>query len=164
MQVSMIVAMARNRVIGLENRLPWHLPADLKHFRAITLGKPVIMGRRTYESIGRPLPGRLNIVVSRGQPALPEGVLLAPSVEAAVAIAQSQGAAEAMIIGGDQIYQLGLPLAVRLYLTLVDAEVAGDAWFPDWQAAGQWREVAREAHAVDEQHAYPYAFVTLEKV
>ncbi|WP_171011823.1 dihydrofolate reductase [Pseudomonas sp. 2FE] len=138
----LIAALAENRVIGRDNQLPWHLPADLKHFKALTLGKPIIMGRKTWDSLGRPLSGRLNLVVSR-QPGLQlEGAEVFASLEAALeraeAWARAEDAEELMLIGGAQLYELGLAMADRLYLTRVALSPEGDAWFPqvaeaDWQ-------------------------------
>ena len=163
--VALIVAMANNRVIGRNNALPWHLSEDLKYFKRVTLGKPVIMGRKTFESIGRPLPGRANIVVSRSG-FVAENVRVVTSLDEALQLADSiatiDGAEEVMVIGGAELYAHALPLAQRLYLTLVDAEVAGDAWFPDFDEAA-WREVAREDHAPIEPNPYPYSFRILEK-
>lgn len=133
--LSLIAALAHNRVIGRDNQLPWHLPADLKHFKAMTLGKPIIMGRKTWDSLGRPLPGRLNLVVSR-QPGLQlEGAEVFDSLEAAIARAdewaRQEEADELMLIGGAQLYAQGLALAERLYLTRVGLEPEGDAFFPE---------------------------------
>lgn len=133
MRISIIAAAARNNVIGRSNQLPWHLPEDLRYFKQVTLGKPVIMGRKTFESIGRPLPGRLNLVVTRQRDWQAEGVLVAPSLEAAIQAAQtasSESVEELMIIGGAEIYGAAMPLASRIYLTRVDIEVEGDAVFP----------------------------------
>ncbi|WP_372866540.1 dihydrofolate reductase [Pseudomonas sp.] len=145
----LIAALAQNRVIGRDNQLPWHLPADLKHFKALTLGKPIIMGRKTWDSLGRPLPGRLNLVVSR-QPSLQfEGAEVFASLEAAIVRAEQwareQGVDELMLIGGAQLYQQALPLAARLYLTRVDISPEGDAWFPEFDAA--WQRTAAETFA-----------------
>lgn len=154
-----MVAVARNGVIGRDNDLPWRLPDDLKRFKAITLGKPVVMGRKTFESIGRPLPGRENRVVSR-QPGLGvEGCRVFAKLQDALAGPEE----EVMVIGGAQIYAEALPLAQRLFLTEVDAEVEGDARFPDLDPAA-WREVGREEHAADERHAYAFRFRVLERV
>jgi dihydrofolate reductase len=146
MQVAMIVACDRNRAIGKNNAMPWHLPADLQYFKRITLGKPIIMGRKTFESIGRPLPGRLNIVISRRPdwPA-PEGVASATSIAGALALAREQAESdEVMVIGGEQIYRLVLPEADRIYKTEIDTEVAGaDAFFPELPQK-DWREVSRQ--------------------
>lgn len=141
MQVALIVAAARNGVIGRDNQLPWRLPEDLKHFKAVTMGKPVIMGRKTHESIGRPLPGRLNVVISR-RPRESDTPDLhwVDSLEAALALVRREqpDAGEAMVMGGEQIYRRALPLADRVYLTRVALEVEGDAHFPEL-APQQWR-------------------------
>jgi dihydrofolate reductase len=160
MKLSLIAAMADNRVIGHENRLPWHLPADLQHFKAITLGKPVLMGRKTWESLGRPLPGRTNIVITRDAGYIAEGCVVAHSLEEAVRAAGE--AAEIMVIGGAQLYRQALPLADTIYLTLVHAEFQGDTRFPDWQPK-EWRETARIDHAADDRNPHAYSFITLER-
>lgn len=161
MKLSLIFAMDRNRLIGRGNQLPWHLPADLKHFKAVTMGKPIIMGRLTYESIGKPLPGRRNIVVSRDAGYSAPGCEVVTSPEAALqAVAHVD---EAMVIGGANLYRQMLPHADRLYITFIDAEFEGDAWFPEWNA-DEWREVRRDAHRPDERNTVPYAFVVLERV
>ena len=156
----MIAAMAHNRVIGSDNQMPWHLPADLKHFKAVTLGKPVIMGRKTFESIGRPLPGRLNIVISRSGFSA-EGVTVVATPEQAIAAAGAVD--EVMIIGGGVIYDLFLAKATRLYLTFIELEVAGDTQFPDYGQVAKWSEIESECHQADEKNPYNYRFVTLEK-
>ena len=143
MKLSMIVATAQNRVIGRDNALPWYLPNDLKYFKQTTLGKPVIMGRKTYESIGKPLPGRTNIVITRQTDYLPEGVKVVHSVAEARDLAESvcliDGQEEAMIMGGAEIYTLALPDADRLYLTEVHADVDGDAYFPEYDKT-EWQD------------------------
>lgn len=167
MQVAMIAAMSANRVIGVDNDLPWRLSSDLKYFKATTMGKPIIMGRKTYESVGKPLPGRPNIVVSRSWQA-PEGVYSVTSIEAALELAKSliaeQGLEtdEIMVTGGAQIYQLALPLADKIYLTEVDCEVSGDALFPELNN-DEWQPTSREEHSADEKNQYPFAFVVYEK-
>lgn len=158
----MIVAMAENRVIGLDNDMPWHLPADLQHFKKTTLGKPVIMGRKTYDSIGRALPGRLNIVVSRDVDLVIDGVTCVSTVEQAIAAAN--GVDEVMIIGGATIYEHFLAAANRLYLTFIDLKTEGDTHFPDYLAQGKWQQVHAEHHAADEKNAYDLEFVTLDRV
>jgi len=161
MTVSLIVAMAENRAIGVANDLPWYLPADLKYFKATTLGKPIIMGRKTFDSIGRALPGRQNIVVTRNQKWAHEKVDVVPSLEAAIAAAGEAG--EVMITGGAQIYAEALAqgLVDRMYITEVALTLEGDAHFPDFDVSG-WCEVSREAHpAVGEQPAY--SFVVYER-
>ena len=167
MRKAMIVAMAKNRVIGRKNQLPWHLPEDLKYFKRVTMGKPIVMGRKTYESIGRPLPGRLNVVLTRDAKWQTEGVVSAQTIDAAfsvaIAEAKSKEKDEVMVIGGDQVYALCLPLVDRLYVTQVHAEVDGDAYFPevDW---GQWQQVSSEAHQASDNNPYDYSFVVYDRV
>jgi dihydrofolate reductase len=160
MLLSLIAAMDRNRLIGNEGRLPWHLPADLAHFKRVTLGKPVLMGRRTFESIGRPLPGRHNIVVTTVPSFRALGCTVVHSVEEGIAAAGIAG--ELMVIGGAAIYAQCLPRADRMYLTLVDAPFEGDVFFPAYDP-GEWREVERQDFAGDERNPYRYSFVTLER-
>lgn len=165
MKLSMIVAVAENGVIGRNNALPWYLPNDLKYFKQTTMGKPVIMGRKTYESIGKPLPGRTNIVITRQADYQPEGVKVVNSVEAARELAESvcliDGQEEAMIMGGAEIYTLALPHTDRLYLTEVHADVEGDAFFPEYDKS-LWQEVAREDFAAEGPNPYNYSFVVFE--
>jgi len=157
--ISLIAAMARNRVIGRDNAMPWHLPADLAHFKRVTLGKTVIMGRHTFESIGRSLPERQNIIVSRQEGYRAEGCMVVNSIDAALKAADSD---EVMIIGGGQLYADMLHRADRLYLTLIDAELDGDTYFPDYEVY-DWREIEHETHGPDEKNAHGYTFVTLER-
>ncbi|MFB6354677.1 MAG: dihydrofolate reductase [Halobacteriales archaeon] len=149
MEVALIAAVAENGVIGADGTMPWELPADLRRFKATTMGHPVIVGRRTFEAIadrlGGPLPGRTNIVLSRGDPDLPEGVVLAGSVEAALEAAKATGAATAYVAGGGAVYEQFLPRADRLVLTEVDAAPEGDTRFPEWDREA-WTEVEREGH------------------
>ena len=165
MKLSLIVALAENRVIGVNNSLPWYLPNDLKYFKAVTMGKPIIMGRKTYESIGKPLPGRTNIVISRDPNFNADGCKCVDSLETAIELAEQitliDGQDEAVVIGGEQIYRLALPLAQRLYLTRVAAEVTGDAWFPQIDETA-WHEVVREDHSAEGPNPYDYSFVVLE--
>ena len=161
MKLSLIVAMADNHVIGHNNRLPWHLPADLKHFRAITLGKPVLMGRKTWESIGRPLPGRTNIVITRNADYLAADCVVVHSLDEALRAAGSAG--EVMVIGGAELYRQALPQADTLYLTLVHGEFEGDTRFPDWRP-DDWRETARIDHGPDDRNPHAYSFITLERI
>jgi dihydrofolate reductase len=158
--ISLIAAMARNRVIGRDNAMPWHLPADLAHFKRVTLGKTIIMGRHTFESIGRALPGRKNIIISRQEGYRAEDCIVVNSVDAALDAADSD---EVMIIGGGQLYADMLHRADRLYLTLIDAELDGDTYFPDYEVY-DWREIERETYGPDEKNTYAYAFVTLERI
>ena len=159
--IAIIVAAAENGAIGSDNRLPWHLPDDLKRFKALSLGKPIVMGRRTFDSIGRPLPGRTNIVVSRQAGLAIEGVLVVQSLDAALAAAGS--VPEIVVIGGAEIFRQVLPRTDTIHLTRVHAPVAGDVFFPELDPA-QWREAAVEHHAADERHQYAFSFVTLQRI
>ena len=160
--LSLIAALDRHRAIGKGNALPWHLPADLKRFKALTLGKPILMGRKTAESIGRPLPGRRNLVLSRSTQAPFDGTEVVASIDAALALAGEAG--ELCVIGGGEVYALCLPRATHLHLTHVDTIVDGaDAFFPAFDAAA-WRIASREAHAADERHAFAFEFVDYVRV
>ena len=159
--ISIISAMSENRVIGRDNRLPWHLPADLARFKRLTLNKPIVMGRRTWESLPGLLPQRTHIVVTHDRSYRAEGCMLAGSPEEAVAAAGD--VQEIMVVGGAVLYRDMLPLARRMYLTRVAAVVEGDAFFPDWDAAC-WREFAREERQRDERNRYDLTFLTLERV
>jgi dihydrofolate reductase len=159
--ISLIAAMNDNRVIGVENRLPWHLPADLKYFKTVTMGKPVLMGRKTYESIGRPLPGRTNIIVTRDKDFSAAGCTVVHSIEEALDTTAEYD--EVMVIGGASFYRQMLPLAHRLYITLVhDNRIEGDAHFPDIDPA-QWTMVQRDDHDADEHNPLPYSFVVYKR-
>ncbi|MES9861570.1 MAG: type 3 dihydrofolate reductase [Candidatus Thiodiazotropha sp. LLP2] len=159
--ISLIAAMARNGVIGHENRLPWHLPADLQHFKSLTLGKPILMGRNTWESLPGVLPGRRHIVVTRNPDYQAPGGEVVHSVDEALAAVS--GEPEIMIVGGSHFYSEMMPRADRIYLTKVDADVEGDVYFPeiDWS---EWREETREEHAADEKNIYSYSFVKLVRI
>ncbi|OBT16765.1 diacylglycerol kinase [Vibrio sp. UCD-FRSSP16_10] len=159
MIISMIAAMANNRVIGKDNQMPWHLPADFIWFKKCTMGKPVIMGRKTYESIGRPLPGRHNLVISRDANLSIEGVTTVTSIESALALVSDEQ--EVMIIGGGSIYERCLSLADKLYLTHIDLEVDGDTQFPDW--GEDWTQTHSEHYSADEKNAYSMEFIVLDK-
>ncbi len=159
--ISIISAMARNRVIGHENRLPWHLPADLAHFKAVTMGKPMVMGRKTWESLPGLLPGRPHIVVSRNRGYRAEGATVVHSLEEAIDAAGQVD--ELMIVGGANLYAQALSLARRMYLTLIDVEVEGDARFPAFDM-DEWRETAREGYQADQRNPHDYQFITLEKL
>jgi len=160
-RIAFVVAHDRGRVIGKGGALPWRLPDDLKHVRALTVGKPLIMGRRTYESIGRPLPDRTNIVLTRDPAFHADGVRIARTPEEALAIAGD--VPETIVFGGADVFRHFLPLADRIYLTEVDADVGGDTFFPALDRA-EWRELETEDHAADAKHPYPFRFVTLERV
>lgn len=154
--LSMIVAHADNRIIGKDNDMPWHLPADLAYFKKTTLGKPVIMGRKTYDSIGRPLPGRQNIVISRDESLNIDGVEVVQSVEQALAVAS--GVDEIMVIGGGAIYAHCMPKADKLYITHIDAKIDGDTQFPDYDLENEWQMLASETRQADEKNAYVLYF------
>ncbi len=161
MTVSLIWAMADNRVIGIENRLPWKLPADMQWFRRQTMGKPIVMGRLTFESFGaKPLPGRRNLIISRNPGYRAEGAEVFESLEAALAATAEDE--EVMVIGGASLYAQALPHADRLYMSLVHTEVEGDAHFPDFDR-DQWLEVERTDCDADEKNPYPYSFVILQR-
>jgi len=157
--------MARNRVIGRNGDLPWQLPADLRHFKSVTMGKPIIMGRKTFESIGRPLPGRKNIVVTRRANFISDGVLISNNLTAAIAlgkaIASEDNVDEIMVIGGGEIYAKALSDADRLYLTEVHADIDGDTFFPALDR-GLWREKSRNSHAADGDKP-GFDFILLER-
>jgi dihydrofolate reductase len=169
MKIALVVAVAQNRVIGKDNALPWHLPEDLKFFKRVTLHKPVIMGRKTYDSIGKPLVDRVNLVITRNADCRPPGVIVVDSLESALERSAEwlrlQGApedSEVSIIGGAQIFERSLAIADRLYFTEVQAEVEGDIFFPEFDR-NAWVEVSREDHAACALNPYPYSFVVLER-
>ena len=159
MIISLIAALATDRVIGMENAMPWHLPGDLAWFKRNTLNKPVIMGRKTFESIGRPLPGRLNIVIS-SKPGEHEGVTWVTSVDAALAAAGEVD--EVMVMGGGRVYEQLLPKANRLYLTHIDAEVEGDTHFPDYEP-DDWESTFSEFHDADDKNSHSFCFEILDR-
>lgn len=159
-QLALIAALARNRVIGRDNRLPWRLPADLRFFKQTTMGKPLLMGRRTWESIGRPLPGRRMMVLSRDPNYQAPGCTVARSLDEALDVAGA--VPEIMVIGGASLYEQTLPLAEHLYLTRVEADLPGDTWFPEWNE-WDWRLVWEAAHPADTEHAWPYRFQRWER-
>lgn len=168
MHISLIAAMANDRVIGKQGDMPWHLPGELQYFKSLTMGKPIVMGRKTFESIGRPLPGRYNIVISRNAGDLPQEVTVVDSPAAAIAAAMAEAERngqtlnEIMIIGGGQIYQAFLPLATRLYLTHIDLEVDGDTWFPEYHPE-QWQRTLLREQAVDAENTLAYHGYLYEK-
>jgi dihydrofolate reductase len=162
MKISLIAAADEENGIGLNGLLPWRLPDDLKRFKQLTLGHHLIMGRKTYQSIGKPLPGRTTIVVTRQSEYQPEGVLTAPGVKAALELARSRGESEAFVCGGGEIYHQMLPLAERVCLTRVHARLAADVRFPEL-AATDWQLIESIAHPADERHPYPFTFLTYQK-
>lgn len=165
-RLAVIVAAAENGVIGAANDLPWYLPEDLRYFKRVTMGKPIVMGRKTFESIGRALPGRANIVITANRDYRPEGVIVVASIEAALVQAESAAVAagvdEVLVIGGAQIYQQALDRADRLYLTRVHATVEGDAYLPEisWE---NWVEHSREWHAAIGENSYDYSFIVYDR-
>jgi len=165
MVVAFIVAVSDNNAIGRRNTLPWYMPEDLKFFKRTTIGKPVIMGRKTFESLGKPLPGRLNIVLSgNAGVALPEGVLLYNDINAAIERMKQEGTEEGFIIGGGKVFETTMPIADRMYITRVHCEVPdADAFFPDIDHT-HWKLAWEEKHAADEQNKYAYDFQKYERI
>ncbi len=166
MRLSMIWAMAENHTIGRNNKLPWHLPNDLKYFKQLTTGKPVIMGRKTYDSIGKPLPNRVNIVITRDSEFSVEGIKAVHSLDEALDLAEAEclisGSEEVIVMGGEQIYNLCLPKADRLYVTFVHADIEGDAHFPklNWD---DFAEIGRESYQADGPNPYDYSFAVFDR-
>jgi dihydrofolate reductase len=160
-ELAIIVATDEQGLIGKNNDLPWKLSADLQYFRRVTMGKPLIMGRNTHESIGRPLPGRQNIIVTKNPDYKVDGCTVVHSTKEAFQACSD--AEEAMVMGGASLYEQLLPQAEKLYLTLVHASLEGDTWFPDWNKA-DWREVNSEYHHADDKNDYPYSFIVYERV
>lgn len=166
MEISLIWAMTTNRVIGRDNDLPWHLPREMRHFMTTTRGHPVIMGRRTFESMDRPLPRRTNIVVTRQQDYRAEGATVVPDLDTALAVARQQcradGVDETFVIGGAELYRAAWPVATRLYVTEIEAELEGDTYFPELDFS-PWRPVHQEHFPADEAHAYPFTIRVFER-
>jgi len=161
-EITLVAAVADNGVIGAEGKMPWHLPADLAHFKAVTMGKPVLMGRLTWTSIGKPLPGRDNLVLSRNPAWRAEGARRVASLDEALRVTEQAGARELMVIGGAEVYRQALPRARRIYLTRVHAEPWGDTLFPELDPDA-WREVSRREQLSDEKNPWDLTFVTLER-
>ena len=159
MILSLIAAMDNNRLIGKDNSLPWHMPADLQHFKSVTMSKPILMGRKTYDSIGRPLPGRCNIVLTRSDAEI-EGVTTVHSIEEAISVAND--VEEVMVIGGSSIYELVLPKVKRMYLSFVDGEFDGDAWFPEFDE-DDWEITEEKTLQPDEKNTHSCRFVTFQR-
>ncbi|MFB6454582.1 dihydrofolate reductase [Chitinophaga sp. Hz27] len=160
--ISIIVAAAENNAIGINNQLPWRLPDDLKYFKNTTTGKPIIMGRKTFESLGKPLPNRPNIVITRQPDYEPQGVIVVDSLQAAVETAKSFDSAELFITGGSQIFDIAMPIVERIYLTRVYAVVEGDAFFPEIDG-NIWKLVSEDRREADEKNQYPFAFQIWER-
>jgi len=158
--LSIIAALSHHRVIGKDNQLLWHLPNDFSWFKKVTMGKPIIMGRKTYDSIGKPLPGRRNLVITRNADLSIQGCEIVTSIQQALDATKDDE--EVMVIGGAHLYEQFLPHVDRLYLTLVDANLDGDVYFPDYTSMN-WKEIRREEHPADDRHAYPYSFVVFDK-
>lgn len=159
-ELTLVAAMAKGRVIGAAGGMPWHLPADLAHFKQVTMGHPVLMGRKTFESIGRPLPGRRNVVLSRSASGLPAGLEQFSSLQRA--LAALDGSSSVMVIGGGEIYRLTLPQANRLVLTFIDAGIEGDTHFPEFSLK-DWRLSQMEARPADERNAHTLVFAEFER-
>ena len=157
--ITLIAAMGKNRAIGLDGKMPWHLPAELQHFKRATMGKTIVMGRKTWQAIGRPLPGRQNIVVSRNTAYVATGADVTVSLADAVEVSQSD---EIMVIGGGQLYNLALPQAERMVLTLIDIEPEADTWFPAWDVE-QWQQTQEEHYPVDDVNLLAYRIVELKR-
>lgn len=170
MTLSLIVAASENNVIGRKGDLPWHLPLDLKHFKELTIRRPVLMGRKTYESIvkrlGKPLPERTNIVITRDTSKAHDpqyaGAIVVGSLDEAISVAKKEAVEEACVIGGEEIFRMAFPLADRVHLTRVHAEVEGDVFLPAMKAT-EWEKIAEERHGADERHAYAFTFETYER-
>jgi len=158
--ITLIAAMGKNRAIGLDGRMPWHLPAELKHFKQVTMGKAIVMGRKTWQSIGRPLPGRQNIVISRNSDFIATGANVVGSLEAALQISETE---EIMVIGGGQLYALALPYARRMILTLIDIEPEADTWFPEWNS-GQWEPIKERNFEADDTSGLAYRIVEFARI
>lgn len=163
MKLSLIAALATNNVIGRDNQVPWHLSTDLKRFKSLTMGHHLIMGRKTYESVGRPLPGRTNVVITRRTDYAAEGVVVVNTLEDAIRIAADAGESEAFIAGGAEIYTQAIHRADRMYLTRVHADVEGDTVFPDFDDVSEWRLIDSEHCEADEKNEYPFSFLTYER-
>jgi dihydrofolate reductase len=163
MTISIIAALADNNVIGRNNALPWHLPADLKRLKQTTMGHHVIMGRKTFDSVGKPLPGRVNVVVTHNVDFTPDGVAIARSVEEAISKAEAAGDDEIFILGGAEIFRQSIHRANRMYLTRVHTEPEGDTFFPEFDDVNEWKLVDAEHFEADEKNRYPYSFLTYER-
>ena len=158
--ITLIAAMGNNRAIGLDGRMPWHLPAELQHFKKATMGKAIVMGRKTWQSIGRPLPGRQNIVISRNIGFVAQGADVCDSLEAAIEISKAD---EIMVIGGGQLYAAALPLAERMILTLIDIEPEADTWFPKWDER-HWQQMEEQHFQVNEDNKLAYRIVKFKRI
>lgn len=163
MNVTLIAALATNNVIGRENQVPWRLSTDLKRFKELTMGHHLIMGRKTYQSVGKPLPGRINVVITRQPGFTAEGVTVVHSLEEAIRVAEQAGESEAFIAGGAEIYAQAMHRADRMYLTRVHVDVEGDTWFPDFDDVTEWQLTDSEHFEADEKNEFPFSFLTYER-
>ena len=163
MKLSLIAALSTNNVIGRDNQVPWHLPTDLRRFKEVTMGHHLVMGRKTFDSVGRPLPGRTNVVITRSEDWSADGVTVVHSLEEALRVAMSAGETEAFIAGGAEIYQLSIHRADRMLLTRVHAEVEGDTWFPEFDDVSEWKLVDAEHFEADEKNDHPFSFLVYER-
>ena len=163
MTLSIIVILSSNNVIGRDNKLPWHMPADLKRFKTLTMGHHVLMGRKTFNEIQKPLPGRVNVVITRDPHFGAEGVAIARSVDEAISKAEAAGDSEIILVGGGEIFRQVIHRADRMYVTRIHAEIEGDTTFPDFDDVNEWQLVDAEHFEADEKNAYPYSFLTYER-
>ena len=163
MTLSIVVILSTNNVIGRDNKLPWHMPADLKRFKNLTMGHHVLMGRKTFDEIRKPLPGRINVVITRDHSFGAEGVAIARSVDEAINKAEAAGDREIFLIGGGEIFRQVIHRADRMYVTRIHAEIGGDTTFPEFDDVSEWRLVDAEHFEADERNAYPYSFLTYER-
>ncbi len=163
MKLSLIAALSANNVIGRDNQVPWRLSTDLKRFKALTMGHHLVMGRKTYESVGKPLPGRITVVVTRQSDWTAAGVTVVHTLDEAIRVAEAAGESEAFIAGGAEIYAQVMHRADRMYLTRVHAEVEGDTWFPEFDDVSEWRLTDAERFEADEKNEYPFSFLTYER-
>jgi dihydrofolate reductase len=163
MRLSIIAALSSNNVIGRDNQVPWHLSTDLKRFKSLTMGHHLIMGRKTFDSIGKPLPGRTNVVITRSAEFVAEGVTVVHSLEEGIRLASSTGDSEPFIAGGGEIYELAIHRADTMYLTRVHVEVEGDAHFPDFDDVSEWKLVDSEHFEADEKNQFPFSFLTYQR-
>jgi len=160
MTLSILVILSTNNVIGRDNKLPWHMPADLKRFKNLTMGHHILMGRRTFDEIKKPLPGRVNVVITRDPQFAPEGVAIARSIDEAISKAEAAGDLEIFLIGGGEIFKQVIHIADRMYITRIHAEIDGDTYFPEFDDVNEWKLIDAEHFEADEKNAYPYSFLT----
>ena len=163
MRISILAALSSNNVIGRNNEVPWRLSTDLKRLKALSMGHHIVMGRKTFESVGRPLPGRTNLIITRQEGYAPAGVVVVHSLEEALRIAREAGEEETFILGGAEIYAQSMHVADRMYLTRVHAEVEGDTWFPDFDDVSEWHLTDAEHFEADEKNQFPFSFLTYER-